>query len=380
MTAMLAERFGEPKYRSGNDTCCSVTPTPTSLCCLVEEKSISSLYAGFGSIGTTSRCDRLSGFFKEEIPRMTFHLKVCTVTLVLIVALAVSAAAAGPAVTWSKLSTPNSPSARSGSAMTYDPISKKIVLFGGFSASGYLNDTWTFDGKTWTKQSTPTAPPSRTASTMPFDRVARQVVMFGGYNGHNYLGDTWTWDGATSTWSQASPTNSPEAVTSPMLFTDPLSGRVDVFGGFDGQFYQLTTYQWTGTDWKKLNPPATAFARSTAIVALNQVTKKVVMFGGLGDVNTFNTWTWDGTTWAQNTPATQPPNRYISAGVFGGCVAGVFWAHVVPTHVHVLKVFTSPRPPNITTFFVTWFKATIAVDRANAVAGGFNFFQSVPVH
>ncbi|HZQ69157.1 MAG TPA: kelch repeat-containing protein [Terriglobales bacterium] len=247
---------------------------------------------------------------------MTFHLKVCTVTLVLIVALAVSAAAAGPAVTWSKLSTPNSPSARSGSAMTYDPISKKIVLFGGFSASGYLNDTWTFDGKTWTKQSTPTAPPSRTASTMAFDRVARQVVMFGGYNGHNYLGDTWTWDGATSTWSQASPTNSPEAVTSPMLFTDPLSGRVDVFGGFDGQFYQLTTYQWTGTDWKKLNPPATAFARSTAIVALNQVTKKVVMFGGLGDVNTFNTWTWDGTTWAQNTPATQPPNRYSSAGVF----------------------------------------------------------------
>ena len=35
--------------------------------------------------------------------------------------------------------------------MTYDATSKKVLLFGGFSDSGYLNDTWTFDGATWTK-------------------------------------------------------------------------------------------------------------------------------------------------------------------------------------------------------------------------------------
>jgi hypothetical protein len=30
--------------------------------------------------------------------------------------------------------------------MTYDPVSGKIIAFGGFDGTGYLNDTWSFDG------------------------------------------------------------------------------------------------------------------------------------------------------------------------------------------------------------------------------------------
>jgi hypothetical protein len=74
----------------------------------------------------------------------------------------------------------------------------------------------------------------------------KQVVLFGGFNGQ-YLNDTWMWNGATST-----PAHQPVPETLPMLFPDPISGRVDEFGGYDGRFYQMTTWRWRSGDWHKL--------------------------------------------------------------------------------------------------------------------------------
>ena len=130
-------------------------------------------------------------------------------------------------------------------------------------------------------------------------------VLFGGYNGTNYLDDTWLWDGSTLQWTQATPAHHPPAVTGPMLFPDP-NGRADLFGGYDGHFYQLTMWQWNGSDWTQLNPPSVPFARSSAAVATNTSTGQVVMFGGLASVNPNNTWTYDGTTWTEQSPAVQP--------------------------------------------------------------------------
>jgi hypothetical protein len=42
----------------------------------------------------------------------------------------------------------------------------------------------------------------------------------------------------------------------------------------------------------------------------------VVLFGGLADVNPYNTWTWDGVDWTLESPATQPANRYDSAAAY----------------------------------------------------------------
>ncbi len=160
---------------------------------------------------------------------------------------------AGAATNWTQLFPTTSPSARSYVAMAYDVVSQKVVLFGGFGDAGYLNDTWTFDGTTWTKVDTATAPSPRTNMQMAYDRATRKVVLFGGYDGRNDLGDTWIWDGATSTWTQAAPLHSPKPVTGPMVFTD-LSGRVDKLGGFDGQFYDITMWQWSGRRLAKVAP------------------------------------------------------------------------------------------------------------------------------
>jgi hypothetical protein len=52
---------------------------------------------------------------------------------------------------WRELHPVNSPSKRGGPAMAYDPVRKRIVLYGGFDASRKnLDDTWEWDGQNWT--------------------------------------------------------------------------------------------------------------------------------------------------------------------------------------------------------------------------------------
>jgi len=130
-------------------------------------------------------------------------------------------AAARSSKTLVQLSPNISPPARSYLAMTYDPASGKVIMFGGFDGTVYLNDTWTFDGTSWSRVQTALSPPARAASQMAYDAITQKVVLFGGYNGTRYLSDTWLWDGKTSHWTRATPAHHPTAVTSPMLFTDP---------------------------------------------------------------------------------------------------------------------------------------------------------------
>jgi hypothetical protein len=258
---------------------------------------------------------------------------------------------------WVQLSPATSPQARSYLAMTYDGDSRKIIMFGGFDGTGYLNDTWTFDGFTWSHVTTQSSPPPRAAAQMAYDSVTHKVVLFGGYNGTNYLGDTWLWDGTTSQWTQAAPAHHPTPVTGPMLFPDP-NGRVDLFGGFDGRFYQLAMWRWTGSDWARLSPTTVPYARSSAAVATNPNIHQVVLFGGLADVNPNNTWTYNGATWTLESPITQPLLVYAATAgfdpnmnaviLFGGGSGGIdqntTWRWFAPGS-NWRRVTTTQSPP-----------------------------------
>jgi hypothetical protein len=51
---------------------------------------------------------------------------------------------------WSELSLEDHPSTRGSPAMVYDPVRKRIVLYGGFAPDrSELNDTWEWDGSQW---------------------------------------------------------------------------------------------------------------------------------------------------------------------------------------------------------------------------------------
>ena len=138
------------------------------------------------------------------------HASIILICCCISIAFAASAAAAPFSVPdWIELSPNDPPPARSYLAMTYDPVSGKIIAFGGFDGTGYLNDTWSFDGTNWTQIATQSAPPARAAAQMTYDSVTQKVVLFGGFDGTNYLGDTWLWDGSTLQWTEATPDHHP---------------------------------------------------------------------------------------------------------------------------------------------------------------------------
>lgn len=243
------------------------------------------------------------------------------------------ALAKGPAsVAWKRINTDAAPAPRAAQAMAYDPVSGKVVLFGGFGTFRYFGDTWTFDGTTWTQVATPVAPSARAAAAMAYDEVTHQLVLYGGYDGRSYLGDTWLWDGATSTWTQATPASAPSAASGPMMFSDPLNGHATMFGGYNGMYYLGSTLQWDGSDWVDLQPAFPPPGRGAGIAVLDASDHRVVMYGGIASINPFGTWLWDGTNWSRGFTSTQPPLTYYSCAaydpnidevvMFGGAAGG----------------------------------------------------------
>lgn len=217
---------------------------------------------------------------------------------------------------WTLVPTRTFPASRSGHAAAYDPVSAKMVIFGGDNKLGYLADTWVFNGTAWSKLNTKAAPSKRTGAGMAYDEITQQLVLFGGFDGKNRLGDTWLFDGAKGTWTQANPQSSPPAGNGAIVFTDPLTGHVIVYGGYGGQFYSNETWQWTGTDWVELDPAGVPGARSASFAAYDPIHNNNVMFCGLAAINVCDTWTWDGTNWNLGNPAVQPDPRFGSAAAF----------------------------------------------------------------
>ena len=220
--------------------------------------------------------------------------------------------------TWQQLNPSNAPPARAAQMMAYDPVSGKTVMFGGYTATSYLNDTWVFDGTTWTQVTGRVAPLPRAAGTLVYDGVEHELVLFGGYNGLSWLGDTWVFDGAHLKWTAKKPKTNPTAGTGPMGFQDPATGHAAFFGGYNGRsgLYSLDTWEWDGRNWSKIVTQTSPYARAAGIIGNDLVRGRVVIYGGIASVNPINTWTFDGTDWQQESPAQQPDVSYDAASAW----------------------------------------------------------------
>jgi hypothetical protein len=82
-----------------------------------------------------------------------------------------------------------------------------------------------------------------------------------------------------------------------------------LFGGYDTSFLG-DTWTWDGTTWTQDFPATSPSAREGMGMTYDQSRGEVVLFGGYdGSGELGDTWTWDGTTWTQHFPATSPSAR-----------------------------------------------------------------------
>src|SRR5207245_2328982 len=69
------------------------------------------------------------------------------------------------------------------------------VLFGGGNLAGSMGDTWEWDGVRWTQVAS-TGPAPRSATAMAYDELRGKAVLFGGVTDQSaMLQDTWEWTG-----------------------------------------------------------------------------------------------------------------------------------------------------------------------------------------
>jgi hypothetical protein len=245
----------------------------------------------------------------------------------------------------------SSPSSREPFNMAYDATSHAIILFGGEGE----NDTWAWNGTTWAQVADSgdagcssrctSSPPDNIGGSMAFDAGTNQMVLFGGGEA-NYdwnMNATWvlSYHGAGKyTWSQVdaetdlgctdSCVNSPPTSNIASLAYDPLSKQLILFGGEHSAGVangQNSTWDWTGTTWIQvadnngnaagcgesrptLMPcPSSPPARIGAGLVYDPALGALVLFGGMDDYGNpeYNdTWTWNGSSWAQVDDGTDP--------------------------------------------------------------------------
>jgi hypothetical protein len=208
------------------------------------------------------------------------------------------------------------PSARWGAGAALDTQDGQTIMFGGsgdVSGGTLLNETWTWDGTGWTQQTTSGSPSQRMAPAMAFDPRNGTTVLFGGNSSSGAMSDTWLFTFNTLTWSQQNPSHSPTARSGASVVYDAARGQILMFGGANAGTYLKDTWVWDGADWTQENPATDPAARANAAMVFDAAHGVVGLSGGIGSSGPLgDTWTWNGSNWTKLSSA-GPPARYGAA-------------------------------------------------------------------
>lgn len=211
-------------------------------------------------------------------------------------------------------------------AVAYDPVTQRLILFGGHDGNIFLDDTWSYDPavNTWTElKPLGTVPPARGAHAMAYDPVTRRIIMFGGAyapptdSDELCLDDTWAYDPTGNTWTQLHPSGpGPPARAAHAMAYDSSRGLMLVFGGMASGPYDYNdtwAYDPAASTWTELKPSGTLpAARYGPSMAYDSSADHVIMFGGFAGASSDwfgDTWEYDHVknTWTELRPTGESP-------------------------------------------------------------------------
>ena len=209
------------------------------------------------------------------------------------------------------------PSPRWLSSMVYDPVNREVILFGGslcpsLPCAGLYGDTWTYSDFHWTQLSPPVSPSPRYAASMAWDTRDHEAVLFGGFTGTATLNDTWTFQNGTWTNITGTTNQTPGPRWRAAMTYDAAAGEVLMFGGTDyaGTAYS-DTWAFSGGHWTKLSPSGSPPGRYRASMAYDPAENETLLFGGCTASNCpdSSTWVFHNDSWTQLSPSTHPSAR-----------------------------------------------------------------------
>ncbi len=226
---------------------------------------------------------------------------------------------------WTDLDPPGTvPSKRYGHSMAYDPNTHRVILFGGLDDQAARSDTWAYDpiANRWNELNPPGATPSpRGAAVMVYDPITRRMVLFGGVYWRSTsseevrLNDTWAYDPVANTWTELKPSGEvPSARAAYAMTYDNSKGLLILFGGNDpNDLGETWGYDPAVNKWTELKPSGTLPpARMSSSMAYDSGRGRAIMYGGwpgTGGVLLDDTWEYDSNTnsWTEIKPVGEIP-------------------------------------------------------------------------
>ncbi len=153
----------------------------------------------------------------------------------------------------------NGPAARAWASMAYDPTTRLLVLWGGTGSRGGV---WSWDGRSWTRHAAG-GPPARQAAMLAWDGHSGKMLLFGGWDGSaTDSNESWELDTAHWTWTRLTPAHLPPARHGAEMQWDAAYQGDILFGGDAGPLFnnqgRLVEQQfndswlWNGSDWQEL--------------------------------------------------------------------------------------------------------------------------------
>jgi len=282
---------------------------------------------------------------------------------------------------WTQLSVVGAPSPRSCPSMSFDPESGLIVLFGGevYNASQWgvvpLNDTFTLNVSAgiWTRQNPATVPSARSRHAAAFAGKEGEVVVFGGWGGYYWngtaftqrrYGDTWTYNVSSDSWTNSTPTESPEGRTESSMIYDSARACAVLFGGSgaSGLLGDTWTYDAVSNSWTVFSPAGSPSPQCRYGFAYDSAAALGVLFTGRNEAgNISETWTYDtaANKWTNLVPPSMPSARsdhamaydpvsgdtFLFGGAFVWGNSYDVWCYNSGTNKWTSPGLTSPVPP-----------------------------------
>jgi RHS repeat-associated protein len=128
-----------------------------------------------------------------------------------------------------------------------------------------------------------------------------------------FLGVASTCFAQAPTWTQKCLATSPPARYATRMAYDAARGQLVMFGGgatIPSPIIFDDTWVWDGVSWTQKFPATNPPPKSSQSMAYDAARQQVVMFGGtIGNAISADTWVWDGINWTQKFPATNPSAR-----------------------------------------------------------------------
>jgi hypothetical protein len=221
---------------------------------------------------------------------------------------------------WTATTTTGAPSGRINHTAVW--TGSRMIVWGGWNGSVYLNDGGQYDpvANTWTATTTTAAPSVRIYHTAVW--TDSRMIVWGGWNGSVPLNDGGQYDPVGNAWTLTTTTGAPSVR---YLHTAVWTGsRMIVWGGFGGDYLNDGgQYDPVGNSWTATTTTAAPAARlyHTAV----WTGSRMIVWGGfsgfanLNDGGQYDPGTTPGTdSWSVTTTTNAPSIREFHTAVWTG--------------------------------------------------------------